>query len=67
MSEPEKPRILKNSSENYEFLPKDTVLTMRISSVLLEQVKENAKLKNMDYQKFIRLLLEKNINKIEGV
>lgn len=43
--------------------PKDTVLTMRLSGALLDKVKEQAKLKNMDYQKYIRLILEKNINK----
>jgi predicted DNA binding CopG/RHH family protein len=41
--------------------PKDTVLTMRLSGALLDKAKEQAKLKNMDYQKYIRLILEKNI------
>lgn len=57
----------KDTVENYEFQPKDTVLTMRLSGALLDKVKEQAKLKNMDYQKYIRLILEKNINKNEEV
>lgn len=61
MSEVEKHRQPKDTVENYEFQPKDTVLTMRLSGALLDKVKEQAKLKNMDYQKYIRLILEKNI------
>jgi predicted DNA binding CopG/RHH family protein len=53
--------------ESYEFQPKDAVLTMRLSGALLDKVKEQAKLKNMDYQKYIRMILEKNINKNEEV
>ena len=61
MSEVEKSRTPKDTVGNYEFQPKDTVLTMRLSGALLDKVKEQAKLKNMDYQKYIRLILEKNI------
>jgi predicted DNA binding CopG/RHH family protein len=61
MSEVEKIRTPKDTVENYEFQPKDTVLTMRLSGALLDKAKEQAKLKNMDYQKYIRLILEKNI------
>jgi len=64
MGEVEKNR---HQNESYEFQPKDTVLTMRISTALLEKVKEQANHKNMDYQKFIRMILEKNINKTEEV
>lgn len=60
MGEVEKNRTPK-MDESYEFLPKDTVLTMRISSTLLEKLKEKAKLKNMDYQKFVRQILENKI------
>lgn len=67
MSEVEKSRSPKDTVENYEFHPKDTVLTMRLSGALLEKIKEQAKLKNMDYQKYIRLILEKNITKNEEV
>ena len=61
MSEVEKIRKPKDTVENYEFQPKDTVLTMRLSGALLDKVKEQAKFKNIDYQKYIRLILEKNI------
>lgn len=61
MSEVEKHRQPKDTVDSYEFQPKDTVLTMRLASALLDKVKERAKLKNMDYQKYIRLILEKNI------
>ena len=67
MSEVEKHRQPKDTVDSYEFQPKDTVLTMRLSGALLDKVKEQAKLKNMDYQKYIRLVLEKNINKNEEV
>ena len=65
MSEAEEHRKPKNNVDNFEFQPKDTVLTMRLSGALLAKVKEQAKLNNMDYQKYIRLILEKNINKNE--
>lgn len=61
MGEVEKGRSPKDIEESYEFQPKDTVLTMRISSALLEKVKEQAKIKNIDYQKFIRMILEQKI------
>lgn len=60
MGEIEKPRN-SHEEDSYEFQPKDTVLTMRISGALLDRIKEQAKLKNMDYQKWIRMILEKNI------
>lgn len=66
MTEVEKQRI-SNPVESYEFHPKDTVLTMRLSGALLEKIKEQAKEKNMDYQKYIRMILENHLNKNKEV
>lgn len=65
MSEVEKHRQPKDTVESFEFQPKDTVLTMRLSGLLLDKIKEQAKSKNIDYQKYIRMILEQNINKGE--
>lgn len=67
MSEVEKQFQTKDAVESFEFQPKDAVLTMRLSGLLLDKIKEQAKVKNMDYQKYIRMILEKNINKTEEV
>lgn len=65
MSEVEKHRQPKDTVESFEFQPKDTVLTMRLSGLLLDKIKEQAKSKSIDYQKYIRMILEQNINKGE--
>lgn len=67
MSEVERHRQPKDTVDSFEFQPKDTVLTMRLSGLLLDKIKEQAKEKNIDYQKYIRMILEKNINKNEEV
>lgn len=61
MSEVEKHRQPKDTVESFEFQPKDTVLTMRLSGLLLDKIKEQAKSKNIDYQKYIRMILEQKI------
>lgn len=61
MSEIEKYKKPKDTADSFEFQPKDTVLTMRLSSLLLDKIKEQAMAKNIDYQKYIRMILEKNI------
>lgn len=60
MTQVEKHRQTKDT-DSFEFQPKDTVLTMRLSSLLLDKIKEQAKEKNIEYQKYIRMILEKNI------
>jgi predicted DNA binding CopG/RHH family protein len=67
MSEVERHRQPKDTVDSFEFQPKDTVLTMRLSGLLLDKIKEQAKAKNIDYQKYIRMILEKTINKNEEV
>lgn len=61
MSEVEKHKQPKDTVESFEFQPKDTVLTMRLSGLLLDKIKEQAKSKNIDYQKYIRMILEQKI------
>ncbi len=43
--------------------PKDTSITMRMSSELLEKVKDRAQKMGVDYQKLIRLTLEQLVRK----
>jgi len=45
----------------YELKPKDKTVTIRLSSDLLRAVKERAARDGLDYQKFIRLSLEKQV------
>ena len=43
----------------FEFKPKNKVVTIRMSEELLEAIKKQAKKSGIDFQKFIRLTLEK--------
>lgn len=61
MSEVERHKQLKDTVDSFEFQPKETVLTMRLSGLLLDKIKEQAKAKNIDYQKYIRMILEQKI------
>jgi predicted DNA binding CopG/RHH family protein len=45
----------------FEFKPKNKTITLRISEELLKALKDNAKKNGLDYQKFIRIALEKLI------
>ncbi|NEP59699.1 MAG: CopG family transcriptional regulator [Symploca sp. SIO2G7] len=47
---------------SFEFLPKDTTLNLRISTELLNTVKEFAQKKGIGYQKFVRQVLEKAVS-----
>lgn len=42
----------------FELLPKDKSISLRLSEDLLKKIKTKAKSHNLDYQKFIRLVLE---------
>ncbi|MCW5829136.1 MAG: CopG family transcriptional regulator [Deltaproteobacteria bacterium] len=46
----------------YELRPKDRTVTIRMSSELLRAVKDRAARDGLDYQKFIRLSLEKQVS-----
>lgn len=61
MSQVERHRQPKDTVDSFEFQPKDTVLTMRLSGLLLDKIKEQAKAKNIDYQKYITMILEQKI------
>lgn len=43
----------------FELRPKNKTVTIRISEELLDTVKERAKESGLDYQKFIRIALER--------
>ncbi len=43
----------------FELRPKNKTITLRVSEQLLEAVKKEAEKSGVDYQKFIRLTLEK--------
>lgn len=43
----------------FELRPKNRTVTIRMSEELLEAVKERAKESGLDYQKFIRIALER--------
>lgn len=45
----------------FELRPKNKTITLRISEELLKALKDNAKKNGLDYQKFIRIALEKLI------
>jgi predicted DNA binding CopG/RHH family protein len=47
----------------FELQPKNKTITIRMSEELLEAVKEQAEKSGLDYQKFIRLTLEKVVAK----
>lgn len=47
----------------FELLPKNKTITIRMSENLLDAVKVQAEKSGMDYQKFIRLMLEKVVAK----
>ncbi|NET57753.1 MAG: CopG family transcriptional regulator [Symploca sp. SIO2E6] len=46
---------------SFEFLPKDATLNLRISTELLEAIKELAQKKGIGYQKFVRQVLERTV------
>lgn len=46
----------------FEFEPKDEVINIRLSSSLLNSIKNKAKEKNIPYTRFIRLMLEQSIS-----
>ena len=45
----------------FEFAPKDKSITLRLSSELLTAVKNRAKAQGMNYQKYIREVLEDSV------
>lgn len=45
----------------FEFEPKDEVINIRLSSKLLNSIKNKAKENNIPYTRFIRLVLEQSI------
>jgi len=47
---------------SFEFLPKDTTLNLRISTELLNTIKEFAQKRGIGYQKFVRQVLEKAVS-----
>ena len=67
MSEVEKQFQVKNAVESFEFQPKDAVLVMTLSGLSLDKIKEPAKLKNINYRKYMRTTLEKNKQKRGGL
>ena len=46
----------------FEFAPKDKTITIRMSSSLLSSIKDVAKQHNLEYQKYIRLILEQSLS-----
>lgn len=47
----------------FELRPKNRTVTIRMSEELLDAVKERAKERGLDYQKFIRIALEHIVQK----
>jgi predicted DNA binding CopG/RHH family protein len=47
----------------FELKPKNKTVTIRMSEDLLDAVKEQAKKSGLDYQKFIRIALERLVHK----
>lgn len=45
----------------FEFAPKDKSITLRLSSELLIAIKNTAKAQGMNYQKYIREVLERSV------
>jgi predicted DNA binding CopG/RHH family protein len=45
----------------FEFAPKDKSITLRLSSELLTAVKNTAEAQGMNYQKYIREVLEQSV------
>ncbi len=46
---------------NFEVLPKDKNVNLRVSDSLLSAVKKKAKKRGISYQKYIRLVIEKSL------
>jgi predicted DNA binding CopG/RHH family protein len=42
----------------FELMPKNKLISLRLSEDMLKKIKQKAKQQNIDYQKFIRLVLE---------
>lgn len=51
------------SSVTFEFEPKDVSVTLRMSDNLLHAIKQKAKRRGVSYQKLMREILEKYLNK----
>ena len=47
---------------SFEFEPKDTSISIRMSSTLLHTVKEAAKRRGMSYQRYIREAVERSLH-----
>ncbi len=47
----------------YELRPKNKTITLRVSGALLAAIKERAEQSGIDYQKFIRLVLEQAVER----
>ncbi len=45
----------------FELLPKNKLISLRLSEELLNQLKKKANENNIDYQKLIRLILEQSL------
>ena len=46
-------------SVSFEFLPKTEQINIRVSKPLIKAIKNKAKKQKMQYQKYVRLILEK--------
>lgn len=54
---------LLSDSIRFEFQPKNKTVTFRMSEKLLEAVKKHAQSRGITYQKYIRLVLERQIQR----
>jgi predicted DNA binding CopG/RHH family protein len=52
---------------NFEFLPKDQKVSLRLSSQFMEVIKEVAAKQGMSYQKYIRLAVERSVQQDAAV
>lgn len=52
---------------SFEFLPKDATINLRISTELLNAIKELAQRKGIAYQKFVRQVLERAVSGKEDI
>lgn len=51
---------------SFEFQPKDSTVTLRLSAPLLDAIKAYAKQQGMPYQRFMRAALEKAVTPQHG-
>lgn len=46
---------------SFEFLPKDEKVNLRLSAPLLDNIREKAEAEGIPYQKYMRLVLERDV------